>query len=77
VKSAIHLRLGGRRFEGAIEHVRGHGGRLPLTQIGRQATPSRTSFESLQPHQPLDPMQTARHAFCQQIAVTRHTRLAP
>ena len=24
--------------------------------------PARTCFESLEPHQPLDPMQTARHA---------------
>jgi len=32
------------------------GGRLPLTRIRRQATPSRTRFESLQSHQPLNPM---------------------
>ena len=35
------------RFEGAVEHIGSDGGDLPLTQIGRQATPSRTGFESL------------------------------
>ena len=50
-------------FEAAVEHVRSDGARLPLTQIGRQATPSRACFEGLQPHQSLDPMQSARHSF--------------
>ena len=49
-----------RGFEAAIEHVRSEGGRLPLPEIGRQTTPSWTRFESLLPHQPLDPVQTAR-----------------
>jgi hypothetical protein len=39
--------VGRRRFEGAIEHVGSDGGGLPLTQIGRQAMPSRTRSESL------------------------------
>jgi hypothetical protein len=39
--------VGSGRFEGAVEHVGSDGGDLPLTQIGRQATPSRTGFESL------------------------------
>src|SRR5437773_10778222 len=51
--------IGSRRVEAAVEHVRSDGGRLPLTQIGRQAPPARTCFESLKPHQPLNPMQTA------------------
>jgi hypothetical protein len=37
---------------------RSDGGDLPLTQIGRQSTPARTGFESLQSHQSLDPMQS-------------------
>src|SRR5262249_16948576 len=40
-----------------IEHVRSDSDRLPLTQIGRQATPSRTRRELVQSHQSLDPMQ--------------------
>src|SRR5205807_3808441 len=59
--------IGSRRVEAAVEHVRSDGGRLPLTQIGRQAPPARTCFEGLQPHQPLDPMQTARHPFRQHV----------
>jgi hypothetical protein len=51
-----------RRFEAAIQHVRSNGGGLPLTQIGRQPTPARTRFEGLQPHQSLDPVQSARDA---------------
>ena len=39
--------VGSRRIEGAVEHVGSDGGDLPLTQIGRQSTPSRTGFESL------------------------------
>jgi hypothetical protein len=39
--------VGSGRFEGAVEHIRSDGGDLPLTQIRRQATPSRTCFESL------------------------------
>src|SRR3954469_6130368 len=39
--------IGSWCFEGAIEHVRSDGGALPLTQIGRQSTPSRAGFESL------------------------------
>src|SRR5260370_17467396 len=57
--------IGSRRVEGAVEHVRSDGGRLPLTQIGRQATPSRPCFKGLQPHQPLNPIQTPRHPFGQ------------
>src|SRR5215213_7588214 len=37
------------RFETAVEHVRGNGGDLPLTKIGRQATPSWACFESRHP----------------------------
>ena len=59
---------GGRGREGAIKHVGSDGGDLPLTQIRWQPTPSRTCLESLQPHQPLDTMQTARDAFRQQVA---------
>ncbi len=59
--------VGSRRFEGAVEHVRSNGARLPLTQIGRQATPSRTRPQSLKPHQSLDPMQSARHAVNEHI----------
>jgi hypothetical protein len=51
--------MSSRRFEGAIEHVWNDGGRLTLAQMARRAMPSRTSFERLQPHQLLDPMQTA------------------
>jgi hypothetical protein len=51
--------VGRRSFEAAIQHVGSDGVRLPLTQIGRQTTPSRTRFESLQPHQSLDPTQPA------------------
>jgi hypothetical protein len=43
--------IGSRRLEGAIEQVRSDGGRLPLTQIGRQTPSARTCFEGLQPHQ--------------------------
>jgi hypothetical protein len=37
--------VGSRRVEGAVEHVRSNGGRLPLTQIGRQPPSARTCFE--------------------------------
>src|SRR5271168_1939611 len=43
------------------------GGDLPLTQIGRQSTPSRTGFESLEPHQTLNPMQSTRHTLRQHV----------
>ena len=59
--------IGSRGVEGAVEHVRSDGGRLPLTQVGRQAPPARTCFEGLQPHQPLNPMQTARQPFRKQV----------
>src|SRR5712672_3969234 len=39
--------VGSGRFEAAVEHIGSDGGDLPLTQIGRQSTPSRTGFESL------------------------------
>jgi hypothetical protein len=55
--------VGCGRFEAAVKHVRSDDGRLPLTQIGRQAPPSRTRFESLQPHQSLDAMQSAGYPF--------------
>src|ERR1700729_1793789 len=55
------------RLEAAVEHVRSDGGSLPLTLIGRHATPSRTCSESLQSHQSLDPMQSTRHPFCQHV----------
>ena len=55
--------VGCRRFEAAVEHVRSDGARLPLTQVGRQTTPARPCFEGLQPHQSLDPVQSAQHAF--------------
>ena len=64
-----------RRFEAAVEHVGSDGGDLPLTQIGRQSTPSRAAREPAGPHQTLDPMQSTRHAFRQQVRA--HTRLAP
>ncbi len=35
------------RFEAAVEHVWRDGVGLPLTQIGRQAAPSRTRFKRL------------------------------
>src|SRR5450830_1785288 len=38
--------IGSGRFEGAVEHVGSDGGSLPLTQIRRQATPSRACSES-------------------------------
>src|SRR6202020_1866299 len=41
---------------------------MPLTQVGRQSTPARSGFESLQSHQSLDPMQAAAEAFGQQIS---------
>jgi hypothetical protein len=41
------LAVGSGRLEGAVEYVRSDGSDLPLTQIGRQATPSRAGFESL------------------------------
>ena len=59
--------VGSRCREAAVEYVGSDGGDLPLTQIGRQSTPSRTGFESLQSHQALDPMQTTRYAFRQQV----------
>src|SRR5207302_9820595 len=59
--------IGSRGVGGAVEHVRSDGARLPLTQIGRQAPPSRMCFESLRPHQPLNPMQTARQPFRQHV----------
>ena len=39
--------VGSGRIEAAVEHVGSDGGDLPLTQIGRQTTPSWTGFESL------------------------------
>src|SRR6202043_3700875 len=59
--------IGSGRFEATVEHIRSDGGGLPLTQFRRQATPSRTCFESLEPHQSLDPMQAARHPFRQHV----------
>ena len=66
VKSAIHLRLGAGAWKvrWALES---DGGDLPLTQIGRQSTPSRTGSESLQPHQTLDPMQSTRYPFGKKV----------
>jgi len=57
--------VGGWCFEAAIEHVGSDAGRLPLTQIRRQAAASWTRFEGLQPHQSLDPVQAARQPICQ------------
>ncbi len=34
-------------FKAAVEHFRSDGGGLPLTQIRRQATPSRACFKGL------------------------------
>ena len=59
--------VGSGRFEAAVEDVGSDGGDLPLTQIGRQSPPARTGFESLQPHQSLDPMQSARHTLRQHV----------
>jgi hypothetical protein len=59
--------VGSGRFEAAIEHVRSDGGDLPLTQSGRQSTPSRTRFKGLLPHQSFDPVQTTPHPFGEQI----------
>src|SRR5207245_2485228 len=59
--------VGSGRCEGAIEHIGSDGGDLPLTQIGRQATPARTSFESLYSHQTLNPMQPTRHSLRQHV----------
>lgn len=59
--------IGSLRFEAAIEHVRSNRGDLPLTQIRWQATSSGACFESLQPHQSLDPVQAARQTFRQQV----------
>src|SRR3954463_5323495 len=39
--------IGRWRFETAVEDIRSDGGALPLTEIGRQATPSWACFESL------------------------------
>jgi hypothetical protein len=39
--------VGSGRLEAAVEHIGSDGGDLPLTRIGRQATPARTGFESL------------------------------
>ena len=61
------LPVGSRCFEAAVEHIGSDGGRLPLTQIGRQAPPSRTRSESLQPHQSLDPVQSAGYPLGEQI----------
>ena len=55
--------VGCRRFEAAVEHIRSDGARLPIAQIRRQTTPSWPCFEGLQPHQSLDPVQPAEHAF--------------
>ena len=57
--------VGSGRFEAAIEHVGSDAGRLPLTQIRRQAAASWTRFQGLQPHQSLDPVQAARQPICQ------------
>jgi hypothetical protein len=59
--------VGRGRFEAAVEHVGSDGGGLPLTQIGRQPTPSRARSQSLVPHQPLDPMQSTRHTLGKQV----------
>jgi len=47
VKSGDPFAVASGRLEGAVEYVRSDGSDLPLTQIGRQATPSRAGFESL------------------------------
>ena len=60
--------IGSRCFKAAIEHIGSDGGGVPLTQIRRQATPSGACFESLQPHQSLDPVQTTRQSLRQQVA---------
>ena len=40
---------------------------MPLIQVRRQATPSGAGFEGLQPHQSLDPVQSARHSVRQRV----------
>jgi hypothetical protein len=56
-----------RGLEAAIQHVGSYGARLPLTQIGRQPTPSGTRFKALLAHQTLDPMQPAGHPLSDQV----------
>ena len=69
--------IGSERHEGAVEHVGSDGSDLPLTQIGRQSTPARAGFESLQSHQSLDPMQPTGNAIRKKIVPppSRLTRL--
>jgi hypothetical protein len=67
--------IGGGGFEAAVQNVRSDGGRLPLTHIGWQPPPARTSSQRLQPHQPLDAMPSADYP--PSASRSCHTRLAP
>jgi hypothetical protein len=51
--------VGSGCVDAAVEHIGSDGGGRSLTQIGRQAPPSRTCPESVLPHQSFDPMQPA------------------
>jgi len=78
VKSAIHLRLGKRNASKLRSSTLGSDGRadLPLTQIGRQSTPSRAALlRGLLPHQSFDPVQD--HTSPPSASRSCQTRLAP
>src|SRR5205085_5407078 len=62
------IAVGSGGVKGAVENVRCEGADLPLTQVRRQTTTSRACFESLQPHQSLNPVETARQSLRQQVA---------
>ena len=65
--------IGSRRLEAALEHVRSDGGDLPLTQIVRQSTPSRTGFEGSRINRSI----RCRPQGMPSASMSCHTRLAP
>ena len=72
-KSAIHLQIGSMSIRGAAEHVRSDDGDLPLTQIERQSTSSRTELAE---HITLSNLDAMR-AIGLSASRSRHIRLAP
>src|SRR5471032_509302 len=59
--------VGRSRLKAPIEHIGGDGGRMPFARIWRQAPPSRARLKRLKPHQSLDPMQSTRDIFGEQV----------
>ncbi len=66
VGNPLLVRSLGRKLP--VQNVRRHGRDLPITFVLRQAPPAWPCPQSLQAHQPLDPMQAAVNAFGQQVA---------